>query len=124
MIYSGDLIKINGSKIPAITNYKVGRNKLWKDADRNMAGDVRATLIGIFPKIELSIGYTTQEQMAKLCQILDQAYFTVEYFDVRVQGTTTAKYYAGDYANEIFDKSRGLYKPFTVSLVPVSKRRY
>lgn len=124
MIYSGDLIKINGSKIPVITNYKVGRNKLWKDADRNMAGDVRATLIGIFPKIELSIGYTTQEQMSKLCQILDQAYFTVEYFDVRVQGTTTAQYYAGDYANEIFDKSRGLYKPFTVSLVPVSKRRY
>lgn len=124
MIYSGDLIKISGNKIPAITNYKVGRNKLWKDADRNMAGDVRATLIGIFPKIELSIGYTTQEEMAKLCQILDQDYFMVEYFDVRVQGTTTASYYAGDYATEILSKSKGLYKPFTVSLVPVSKRRY
>jgi hypothetical protein len=124
MIYSGDLIKINGKVIPAITNYKVGRNKLWKDADRNMAGDVRATLIGIFPKIELSIGYITQEEMAQLCELLDQSYFNVEYFDVRVQGTTTAKYYAGDYAIEIFDKSKGLYKPFTVSLVPVSKRRY
>lgn len=124
MIYSGDLIKINGKVIPAITNYKVGRNKLWKDADRNMAGDVRATLIGIFPKIELSIGYVTQEEMAQLCELLDQSYFNVEYFDVRVQGTTTAKYYAGDYAIEIFDKSKGLYKPFTVSLVPVSKRRY
>lgn len=124
MIYTGDLIKIAGNKIPAITNYKVGRNKLWKDADRNMNGDVRATLIGIFPKIELSIGYTTQEEMSKLCQILDQSYFEVEYFDVRVKGTTKAQYYAGDYANEIFDKSRGLYKPFTVSLVPVSKRRY
>lgn len=124
MIYSGDLIKISGNKIPAITNYKVGRNKLWKDADRNMAGDVRATLIGIFPKIELSIGYTTQEEMAKLCQILDQDYFMVEYFDVRVQDIITANYYAGDYSNEIFDKSRGLYKPFTVSLVPVGKRRY
>ena len=124
MIYSGDLIKINGKVIPAITNYKVGRNKLWKDADRNMAGDVRATLIGIFPKIELSIGYITQEEMAQLCELLDQSFFNVEYFDVRVQGTTTAKYYAGDYAIEIFDKSKGLYKPFTVSLVPVSKRRY
>lgn len=124
MIYSGDLIKINGKVIPAITNYKVGRNKLWKDADRNMAGDVRATLIGIFPKIELSIGYITQEEMAQLCELLDQSYFNVEYFDVRVQGTTTAKYYVGDYAIEIFDKSKGLYKPFTVSLVPVSKRRY
>lgn len=124
MIYSGDLVKINGVRIPAITNYKVGRNKLWKDADRNMAGDVRATLIGIFPKIELNIGYTTQDEMSKLCQILDQDYFEVEYFDVRVNGKTKAMYYAGDYANEIFSKSKGLYKPFTVSLVPVSKRRY
>ena len=124
MTYSGDLIKINNTKIPAIVNYKVGRNKLWKDADRNMNGDVRATLIGIFPKIELNIGYTTQEQMATICQLLDQAYFNVTYFDVRVQGTTTASYYAGDYANEIFDKSKGLYKPFTVYLIPVSKRGY
>lgn len=124
MIYSGDLVKINGVRIPAIVNYKVGRNKLWKDADRNMSGDVRATLIGIYPKIELNIGVTTQEQMATLTQLLDQDYFTVEYFDVRVQGTTTASYYAGDYATEILSKSKGLYKPFTVSLVPVSKRRY
>lgn len=124
MIYDGDLIKINGNVIPAIVNYKVGRNKLWKDADRNMAGDVRATLIGIFPKIELNIGYITQEQMATLTQLLDLDYFEVEYFDVRVQGTTKAKYYAGDYTVEIQNKSQGLYKPFTVSLVPVSKRRY
>lgn len=124
MIYDGNLIKINGTVIPAIVNYKVGRNKLWKNADRNMAGDVRATLIGIFPKIELNIGVTSQEQMANLTEILDADFFEVEYFDVRVQGTTTASYYAGDYATEIQDKYRGLYKPFTVSLVPVSKRRY
>lgn len=124
MIYDGDLIKIAGVKIPAITSYKLGRNKLWKDADRNMNGDVRATLIGIFPKIELTIGYTTQEEMSLLCQILDQDYFEVEYFDVRTQNTATALYYAGDYPSDLFSKSRGLYKPFNVSLVPVSKRRY
>lgn len=124
MIYNGDLIKINGTKIPAIVNYKVGRNKLWKDAERNMNGDVRATLIGIFPKIELNIGITTQEQMATITQLLDQDYFTVEYFDVRVQGTTIASYYAGDYTVDMLSKSRGLYNAFTVSLVPVSKRRY
>lgn len=124
MIYDGSLLKINGTIIPAIVNYKVGRNKLWKNSDRNMAGDVRATLIGIFPKIELNIGVTSQEQMATLTEILDADFFEVEYFDVRVQGTTTASYYAGDYATEIQDKHRGLYKPFTVSLVPVSKRRY
>ena len=124
MIYDGSLIKINDTVIPAIVNYKVGRNKLWKDADRNMAGDVRATLIGIFPKIELEIGVTTQEQIATLTELFDRDFFEVEYFDVRVQGTTTASYYAGDYAIEILNKEKGLYKPFTVSLVPISKRRY
>ena len=124
MIYDGDLIKINGTVIPAIVNYKVGRNKLWKDADRNMAGEIRATLIGIFPKIELNIGVLTQDQVATITELLDSDYFEVEYFDVRVQGTTTANYYAGDYAIEMLDKERGLYKPFTVSLIPVAKRRY
>lgn len=124
MIYNGDLITIAGTKIPAIVNYKVGRNKFWKDADRNMNGDVRATLIGIFPKIQLKIGVTTQQEMAMLTQMLDQAYFDVTYFDVRVQGTVTAKYYAGDYEPDLLSKSRGLYQPFEVNLIPVSKRRY
>lgn len=124
MSYSGNLIKINNTTIPKIVSYKVGRNKLWKDADRNMNGDVRATLIGIFPKIEINIGYTTQEEMATITQLLDQAYFTVEYFDVRTQSTTTASYYAGDYSPELDNKLKGRYKPLTVSLIPVSKRGY
>lgn len=124
MIYDGTLIKINNKTIPAIKSYKVGRNKLWKNSDRNMAGDVRATLIGIFPKIELTIGVTTQGQMSELTQILDQDFFSVEYFDVRTQGTTTAQYYASDYTSELLSKHKGLYNSFTVSLVPVSRRQY
>lgn len=124
MIYDGTLIKINGQTVPAIVSYKVGRNKLWKDAERNMNGDVRATLIGIFPKIELNIGVTTQNQMSQLVTLLDEAYFNVEYFDVRTQGTTTAKYYASDFTPELINKHKGLYNQMTVSLVPVSKRRY
>ena len=44
--------------------------------------------------------------------------------DVRVNDTISAKYYAGDYDVELDSKSKGRYKPFSVSLVPVSKRRY
>lgn len=124
MIYDGNLITIAGDIIPAIVNYKVGRNKLWKSSNRNMDGDVRATLIGIFPKIELTIGYTTQDEMSALCEILDQDFFEVKFFDVRVQAIVTANYYAGDYSVDLYSKHRGLYKPFTVSLIPVSKRRY
>ena len=124
MIYDGDLVKINDNTIPHIVNYKIGRAKLWKNADRNMNGDVRAILIGIFPKITMKVGYTTQEEMSQLTQLLDQDYFTVTWFDVRIQQTISTQYYASDYEIELDNKERGRYKPFDVNLVPVSKRRY
>lgn len=124
MIYDGDLVKINGNVIPHVKQYKIGRAKLWKNADRNMSGDVRACLIGIFPKIKMKIGVTTQEEMAQLTQLLDLDFFEVEWFDVRIQATVKTKYYANDYDTDLLSKSRGLYQPFEVNLVPVSKRRY
>ena len=124
MIYTGDLVKIDGTVIPYITQYKIGRAKLWKNADRNMDGDVRATLIGIFPKIQMQIGFTTQSQMSSLTKLLDKDYFEVEWFDVRIQATVKTKYYASDYEVDLYEKTRGLYNPFNVNLVPVSKRRY
>lgn len=124
MIYDGSLVKINGIVIPHIQQYKIGRAKLWKDADRNMAGDVRATLIGIFPKIKIKIGVLTQNQIAEITQLLDSDYFEVEWFDVRIQATIKTQYYASDYDIDLLDKTKGLYKPFEVNLVPISKRRY
>lgn len=124
MIYSGDLVQIDGVTIPHLVTYKVGRAKLWKNAERNMNGDVRATLIGIFPKIIMQIGYTTQEEISELTQILDKDFFTVTWFDVRTQSTVSTEYYASDYEVGLFSKQRGLYEPFNVSLVPISKRRY
>ncbi|MBP5426993.1 MAG: hypothetical protein J6Y29_03775 [Clostridiales bacterium] len=124
MIYTGDLVTINNQSFDNLVTYKIGRSKLWKNADRNMNGDVRATLIGIFPKIKMKINYTTQQQMADLTQILDQDFFTVTWFDVRIQATVSTQYYASDYDIELDNKAKGRYKPFEVNLVPVSKRRY
>lgn len=124
MIYSGDLVKINGKTIPYIVEYKIGRAKLWKNANRNMNGGVRGFLIGIFPKIQMKIGYTSQEEMAELTALLDLDFFEVEWFDVRIQTTIKTQYYASDYDTDLYSKSRGIYKPFNVNLVPVEKRRY
>jgi hypothetical protein len=124
MIYNGDLVKINGTTIPHIVNYKIGRAKLWKNADRNMSGDIRAVLIGIFPKITMKVGILNQEEMANLTALLDQDFFTVTWFDVRIQQVISTQYYAGDYDVDLLSKSKGLYQPFEVSLIPVSKRRY
>ena len=124
MIYDGNLIKIDGTTLPYVSSYKVSRAKLWKDAERNMNGDVRATFIGIFPKIVMQIRPTTQEEMSALTRLLDKDYFVVEYFDVRAQEMVRADYYASDYDTELKIKRKGIYEAFEVSLVPVSKRRY
>lgn len=125
MSYTGNLLLINDEVIPHIVSYKIGRSKLWKDSERNMSGDVRATLIGIFPKIQLQIGYTTEQEMSDLTKLLDKDFFNVKWYDVRTKAMTdNIKYYASDYDVELDSKSKGRYKPFSVNLVPVSKRRY
>lgn len=120
--FSGNLLTIDGLVIPEIKQYKLTRAKLWKDADRNMNGDIRATLIGIFPKLELIISITTQDRLNAIVQKLDQSYMSVTYFDHYDNATRTAQFYAGDYSPEMLSKSRGLYKEFTVNLIPVSKK--
>lgn len=122
-VAEGNLLVINGEVISGIQGYKVSYNKLWKEADRNMNGDVRATLIGIFPKIEVSFrDALTEHEVNKIIALLDQPYFSVTYYDPKTKGKITAQYYAGDYSTEVLDRQRGLFKAFNVSLVPVSKR--
>lgn len=119
----GTLLKINGQTIPNIKTYKVGNNKLWADAERNMDGDVRATFIGVFPKLELEIGgVLTSAIVANLCALLDQPYFSVTFYNPKTRANRTAQYYASDYTVELMDKYRELYQPFSVNLIPVSKR--
>lgn len=121
---SNTLLKIDGIKIPKIKEYKVGRNKLWKDSTRNMNGDIRATLIGIFPKITIKFASMTETEMQLITGLLDKEFFDVTYFDPRTSQEHTAKYYAADFETEIFSKNKEIYSPFDVSLIPVSKRRY
>lgn len=122
MAFSGSLLTIGSTALPGLKEYKVTYAKLWKDAERNMSGTVAASLIGIFPKIELVFrDALTEDQVSTICGLLDQPYFSVTFFNPKTKGTSTAQYYASDYTVELLDRSRGLYKEFNVSLVPVSR---
>ncbi len=117
------LLRIDGEVVPNISKYTIGYNKLWADAERNMNGDVSATLIGIFPKIELEIGgVLTTSVINTLCELFNRAYFEAEFTDPATNQKYTGRYYASDYSVELLDKARMLYKPFTINLIPVSKR--
>jgi hypothetical protein len=99
----------------------VERNKLWTDADRNLNGDLKATFIGVFPKLLLNFTYLTEAQLKTITGLLDPSSFTVSWWNAKIEDYTSATYYASDYSYPVFKKDKGTYEPFSVSLIPFSK---
>nr|DAP18692.1 MAG TPA: hypothetical protein [Caudoviricetes sp.] len=119
MIYSGDLIKLNGKSFNSIISYKLGRNKLWSsDTGRNMAGSMKGSLVGNFPKIMLEIEPLDAEEMSELEIIFDSATIEVEYYNNKYKCTCTADFYANDYEEDLLRRSDMKYKSFSVNLIP------
>ena len=119
---SQNLLKIGNTNISNISEYEVQYNKLWKDADRNMNGDVRATLIGIFPKLICKTTVQEQSLVATLGNLLNQPYFTVTFYDPLSNTVKTAQYYASDFSTKLRMRQGALIDEISFNLVPVSKR--
>lgn len=119
---SQNLLKIGNTNISNISEYEVQYNKLWKDADRNMNGDVRATLIGIFPKLICKTTVQEQSLAATLGNLLNQPYFSVTFYDPLTNTVKTAQYYASDFSTKLRMRQGALIDEISFNLVPVSKR--
>lgn len=119
---TGNLLQIGNTNISNLVEYEVQYNKLWKDADRNMNGDVRATLIGIFPKIVCKTTVQERSLVATLGGLLNQPYFSVTFYDPLTGSTRTAQYYASDYSTKLKMRQGSLIDEISFSLVPISKR--
>lgn len=116
------LIIIGGLTLTEVVKYDVNYSKLWKDADRNMNGDVSSTFIGVFPNIDVTTMPLTQSNVGTLCTALDQPYFTLTYWDPSSNSQKTASYYASDYKISLVNRITGVYGTVDFSVVPVSKR--
>lgn len=116
------LITIGALSLTEMVKYDVNYSKLWKDADRNMNGDVSATFIGIFPNIDAETVPLTRTQVQTLCAALDQAYFSLTFWDPASNSQKTANYYASDYQISLLNRITGMYGSVTFSVIPVSKR--
>ena len=116
------LIQIGGLSLREMVRYEVNYSKLWKDADRNMNGDVAATFIGVFPNIDAETTPLTQAQVQTLCSALDQAYFSATFWDPASGSLQTEQYYASDYKITLLSRITGMYSNVSFSIVPVSKR--
>lgn len=116
------LIQIGSLSLEEMVKYEVNYSKLWKDADRNMNGDVSAVFIGIFPNIDAETPPLTQAQVTNLCNALDQPYFTATFWDPSSNSQKTASYYASDYKITLLSRLTKMYGSVSFSIVPVSKR--
>jgi hypothetical protein len=121
---SAGIITIDGKEIPKIVGYDVQYGKLWADdTGRNMSGEMKGTLIGIFPKITLSIGSTTDVECKALSQIFNKANLLVSWYDVEKGFTENISYYCNDFEPKLkYKHKRTEYKPFSINLIPNRRR--
>ena len=109
-----------------ITEVKYGYNKLWgKDSGRNLAGTQSGTLIGIFPKIQVSFKHLNQAELEMLAPILDKASQNLTYYDPVLKRDNTISVYTGDWATtnrNSFTNVAKANEPFNISFIARRKR--
>jgi hypothetical protein len=115
------LIIIGGLTLTEMVEYNVNYSKLWKDADRNMNGDVSASFIGVFPNIDAVTTPLTEAEVQTLCTALDQPYFSATFWNPSTKTQITAQYYASDYTVSLLSRAKGVYGEVSFSIIPVSK---
>lgn len=121
--YTGCLIKIDGEVVPKIINYNVQYNKLWgEDSGRNLAGEMMATLTGIFPKITLNIGTVNEDEMAWFLAKANKAKIVVEWYDAEIKGMRTADFYSNDITTELKNSKKMIYNGFSWNVIPIKRR--
>ena len=117
----GILLKINGTTPAKLKGYTVSREKLWTNANRNLQGQLKATLIGVFPKLLLSFAPTTPAEMSTIIGLLEPAQLTVQWWDENTDSVKTGYFYAGSYDIPLYSKTLELYDSFDVNLISYNK---
>ena len=89
------------------------------------AGTQSGTLIGIFPKLEVSFKKLTREELETIAPILDKASQNVTYYDPVKKGLYTMSTYTGDWATlnrNTFSNVARANETFSISFISRKKR--
>ena len=117
------LLKIGNKDISKLVTYKVTYSKLWSsDSGRSMTGENKGTLIGIFPKLEITVGRMTDAEMSEFLKLVNVASQNVTYYDTQYRRTVTQSFYFGDVSDEIVRQKSMSHKPITVSIIANRRR--
>jgi len=124
MSVTNPIITINGVALSTgeLAEYTLSYNKLWKNANRNMNGDINATMIGVYPNISVVTTVLDFAKAEALSSAINAAFFSVSYWDTQTSSIKTARYYAADHDVKLTNECK--YGQVTVQLVAVSKASY
>lgn len=119
------LIKINGLEVPKIVEYQATAPKLWSsDTGRDLAGNNKGTLIGIFTKISVTTGILTDSEYRSLATELDKASITVQYYDSGTGHILEENMYANDRQHKLLSSKRLMNDGLTFNLIANRKKKY
>lgn len=117
------LLKIGNTNVTKLVSYKVSYCKLWSsDTGRSMTGENKGTLVGIFPKLEITLGKMTAVEMSNFLKLVNVAAANVTYYDTEYRQTLTNSFYFGDAVDEINRQKNMSHKPISISVI-ANKRR-
>ena len=124
MSVTNPIITINGVSLSTsqITDYTLTYNKLWKNANRDMSGNIAATLIGVYPNISVTTSVLDFSHAQSLSSAVNDDYFSVTYWDTQTSSMKTAQYYAADHKVSFLNECK--YGQVEIDLVTVSKSNY
>lgn len=104
-----------------MTECTIGYYKLWSsDSGRNLAGTNSGTLLGIFPKVQLTFRSLKDSELALILQLVNKSNMTLSYWDTELQRTVSLSCYAGDAETPV--KKLGVYQGFSVSIISNARR--
>lgn len=98
-----------------------GYNKLWSsDSGRNLKGSKKGTLVGIFPKLEITFRALDKDELHLLAPHFDNAEQTFQYYDDSKGGMLTIKTYSNDW--KVTSNNTKRVKSFGVNFIANERR--
>ncbi len=117
------LLKINNLDVTANieTPFEIERNKLWAgDSGRVISGKMVGTLIGIFPKLNVSIFPNNENDIGDIMTELDKASQSLQYYSPKTNTLVSLGTYTNDYKVMLLDLTP-TYDAIKVSFISVDR---
>lgn len=112
------LCKIEGTDItPYLKSFEVSYEEMWSEANRNMAGILRASYIATSPKISIQFRQLSNTEMRTILGLVNGHSFTVAWYDEQTQSYLQDEFYRGELKIGIRDLNTEMYKELSMNLI-------